>query len=74
MSMRLISFALLAAVLAGCGQGPAPTGRPVPAPPAISLLSFDSVGRAERRPLATPTPTPAATPTPTPTPVTDTNA
>jgi PsbP-like protein len=66
---RLITAALLAAVLVGCGQGLAPTG-----PPTSSAAGDVAIGSStpsvtpSAAPLATPSPTPAATPTPTPMP------
>ncbi len=69
MSTRLLSSALLAAVLVGCGQGPAPTSQPVPAPAGdIAVAPSTPSVEPSIAPVATPTPTPAATPTPTPTP------
>ena len=69
MPKRLIVATLLAAVLVGCGQGPAPT-----VPPASSAAGEAAVRSQvpsdvpSLAPAATPTPSPAATPTPTPTP------
>ena len=66
MSNRLIMAALLAAVLVGCGQGPAATVQPVSsAPGEVAVTSQVPSVDPSVAPIATPTPTPAATPTPT---------
>jgi hypothetical protein len=66
---RLITTALLAAILVGCGQGPPPTGQPAsPAAGDVAVGSSTPSIEPSVAPLATPTPTPAATPTPSPTP------
>ena len=76
MLKRLITTTLLAAVLVGCGQGPAPAVQPArqrPAKPPSSLKSrrTSRVSRPRPRPPQppphhTPTPTPSPTPTPEP--------
>ena len=69
MPKRLLIATLLATVLVGCGQGPAPTSQP-----ASSAAGDVAVGSSAPSlepsvaPEATPTPSPAATPKPTPTP------
>ena len=69
MLKRLITTTLLAAVLVGCGQGPAPAVQP--ASSAAGQAAVESQVPSDEpsvAPEATPTPTPAASPTPTPTP------
>ena len=70
MPQRLIIAALLAAVLVGCGQGPAPSLQPASsAAGEVAVTSPAPSGEPSVAPRATPTPSPAATPTPTPTPM-----
>jgi hypothetical protein len=67
---RLIIAVLIATVLVGCGQGPAPTVQPIASAAGGEFAVKSQVPSVEPSvaPEATPTPTPAATPTPTPTP------
>jgi hypothetical protein len=67
---RLIIAPLLAVVLIGCGQGPAPTGQPASSAAAGEVAVKSQIPSVEPSvaPVAAPTPTPAASPTPIPTP------
>ena len=69
MSKRLIIATLLAVVVVGCSQGPAPTVQPVSsAAGEVAVKSQVPSDAPSISPPAAATPTPAATPMPTPTP------
>ena len=69
MPKLLITATLLAVVLVGCGQGPAPTDQPASSAVGdVALGSSTPSVEPSVAPEATPSPTPVATPTPTPTP------